>query len=180
MPTDRESPRWIAVVGAGRDGRADVLVELARALVTAGARVGGFLQKTRWSGDTIEGYDLVHPVSGERVALAREDHGVPELCRWTFSEAAFDAARQWTLEGEHDVVFVEAGRLEAAERGHWPTVARALAVQPLTVLSIRRGVLASVALRLPDPIDAIELPAGDHEVERFVARSRRHYEEEKP
>ncbi|MEZ4340450.1 MAG: DUF2478 domain-containing protein [Sandaracinaceae bacterium] len=178
MTTVAPSGRWIAVIGSGRDGRVAVIEAMARALSRAGARLGGFVQRTRWTDDAIEGYDLVHPSTGEAEALAREDGTAPELCRWSFDEDAFARARQWTLDGELDVVFVEAGRLEAAKRGHWPTLMGALAARSLTVLSIRRGVLASVALELPDPIDAIELPAGADEVERFVARTCRHYEQE--
>lgn len=178
MTRDVEEGRWIAVIGNGRDGRAEVAEATARVLLAAGARLGGFLQRTRRVGDAIEGYDLVHPATGATEPLAREDAESPELCRWSFDDAAFARARRWTLEGDGDVVFVEAGRLEAAKRGHWPTLMGALATRPLTVLSIRRGVLASVALALPDPIDAIELPAPADEVERFVARVRRHYEQE--
>ncbi|MBX3269321.1 MAG: DUF2478 domain-containing protein [Sandaracinaceae bacterium] len=166
--------RWVAVVGSGPDGRGAVLDELAGALQAEGARVGGFIQRTRWAGDTIVGYDLVHPTRGESCALAREDPHAPELCRWRFVEPAFETARRWTLEGEHDVVMLEAGRLEAAARGHWQTVLDALAAGPLVVLAVRRGVLAGVALALPDPLDAIELPAGAGDVEGFVARVAEH------
>ena len=166
--------RWIAVVGSGPDGRGAVLEELAATLCADGARVGGFIQRTRWDGDAIEGYDLVHPTRGEACPLAREDAQAPELCRWRFAEPAFETARRWTLEGEHDVVMLEAGRLEAAARGHWQTVLDALAAGPLVVLAVRRGVLAGVALALPDPLDAIELPAGADDVRDFVARVSEH------
>lgn len=178
MTSNLSGARWIAVIGNGRDGRGAVTERLAEALREAGASLGGFLQRTRWQGDVIEGYDLVHPSTGEAAALAREDASAPELCRWGFSPEGFELARRWTLERDRDVVFVEAGRLEAARRGHWPALVAALERSPLTVLSIRRGVLASVALALPDPIDAIELPADADEVERFVRRARRLYAEE--
>ena len=74
--------------------------------------------------------------------------------------------------------FVEAGKLEAAEQGHWATILRSLDERPLTVLAIRPRVLASVALRLPDPVDSIELPADADEIARFCARVRRRYPEE--
>lgn len=166
------------MVGNGRDGRGAVVEALVAALAGAGARVGGFVQRTRWSGDVIEGYDLVRAGTDEVLPLAREDVESPELCRWTFAEDAFDVARRWVLEGDEDVVFVEAGRLEAAKRGHWETLIGALEARPWTVLAIRRGVLASVALELPDPVDAIELPASEGDIERFLARVRQRYAEE--
>lgn len=165
---------WIAVVGARQVGRSALVQRLGHALHDAGVPVGGFVQLPCVEGDELSGYDLVHITRGETVPLARESKTDPELCRWGFFDHAFETARRWTLADPHAVTFVEAGRLEAAERGHWPTLLASLGERPLTVVSIRPSVLASVALRLPDPIDAIELPADSDEVERFVARVKNH------
>lgn len=169
-----QNGRWIAVVGSRPEGRDGVLDALIAALGSAGTRVGGLIQRTRWTGGVIAGYDLCHPTRGETHALAREDTIAPELCRWRFVPEAFAQARRWTLEEPCDAVLLEAGRLEAAERGHWRTILDALATERLVVLSVRRGVLAHVALALPDPLDAIELPAAPPEVAAFVARTRVH------
>lgn len=164
------SGRWIAIVGAGRDGRADVVETLAERLRGEGVSVGGFLQRTvRDVRDEIVGYDVVRVPSGEARPLARES-AEPELCRWSFDAETFATARGWTCERPLDAAFVEAGRLEAAERGHWPTILEALRRQPLTILCVRRGVLAGVALKLPDPIDGLELPAGEADVVSFHDR----------
>ena len=169
-----QNGRWIAVVGSRPEGRDGVLDALIAALGSAGTRVGGLIQRTRWTDGVIAGYDLCHPTRGEALALAREDAIAPELCRWRFVPEAFAQARRWTLEEPCDAVLLEAGRLEAAERGHWRTILDALATERLVVLSVRRGVLAHVALALPDPLDAIELPAAPSEVAAFVARTRVH------
>jgi len=161
---------WVAIIGAGRDGRVDAVDGLARRLSAGGRAVGGFLQRTVYAaGEEIVGYDVVRVPGGDAIPLARESSD-PELCRWSFDPQTFDTARGWTLDRPLDVAFVEAGRLEAAERGHWRTVLESLRTQPLTVVCIRRGVLASVALRLPDPLDALELPASEAEVAAFQER----------
>ncbi len=66
--------------------------------------------------------------------------------------------------------FLEVGRLEAAERGHWETLLATLESPRLAIVGVRRGVLSNVALRLPDPVDALELPAEPGEVDEFIAR----------
>lgn len=161
---------WIAVVGSRAEGRIAVVERLAGALRAADVSIGGFVEKSLFEGDVVEGYDLVHIVSEERYPLARTTKVDPELCQWAFSADGFEKARAWALEGEHTVAFVEAGRLEAAERGHWETLRTSLRERPFTVVGIRRSVLASIALRFPDPVDAIELPTDTHEVTDFVER----------
>jgi len=122
-----------------------------------------------YAGEEHVGYDVRDPSTDRREALARLSDDA-DLCNWGFVEVGWQTARRWALEEPGDVCFIEAGRREAAEQGHWPTVLDALDVQPLTVLSVRPTVLASIALRLPDPIDGIELPAADSEVEDFLER----------
>lgn len=169
--------RWIAVVGSRAEGRTAVVERLARVLREANVSIGGFLEKSYLEGDIVEGYDLVHVVSEERYPLARTTTIDPELCQWAFRADGFERARTWALDGEHTVAFVEAGRLEAAERGHWETLRTSLRERAFTVVGIRRSVLASIALRLPDPVDAIELPTDAHEVTGFVERVARTLEE---
>lgn len=163
---------WIAVVGSRGEGREDVLRRLARTLQAAGVDVGGFVQVRRFDDDSrLLGFDAMRVPSGEQVVLARHSESLEaDICDWAFSEDGFATAGAWVLAAPAEVCFVEAGRLEAAERGHWNTIVRAIETRPLTVLGVRRSVLTSVALRLPDPVDSIELPAEPEEVDRFCAR----------
>lgn len=157
-------------MGTREDGREDVLRSLGRALERHGVGVGGFIQTPLEQGVERVGYDVVSMASGEHVALARGSSSSPEMCNWAFADSGFARARDWALEGPHGVAFLEAGRLEAAERGHWPAILDSLRTRPLTVLGIRRTVLSAVALRLPDPVDALELPSSRDEAERFIQR----------
>ncbi len=162
---------WVALVGPRGAGRGGIARRLEAALEDAELRVGGFRQESvgtpgrRHSG----GYDLVRVGSEERVPLARKS-AEPELCDWAFAAESFERARGW-LQEPCDVHFATAGRLEAAGRGHWPAIARAAQRPGLLVLSLRPGVLAAIALRLPDPEDALELPAGEPEISGFILRT---------
>jgi len=171
----RHVGRWIAIVGSCEDGREAVVRRLAGTLQSAGVAVGGFVQVPRYeSAGELLGFDVVCLASGEHVPLARRRRDLdPDLCEWSFSDRGFEAAGEWARRGASEVCFVEAGRLESAEGGHWATIVRSLAERPLTVLAIRRSALTPVALRLPDPADSIELPVDPHEIDRFCARVRR-------
>lgn len=160
---------WIAVIGTRKTGRQSVARRLETAIRDAGHRVGGFHQEARWTETSpreVCGYDLVDAATGERHALARKS-GTPDMCEWGFSEQAFPKARAW-LEKDACARFAVAGRLEAAERGHWPAIRASLDQPGFLILSVRPNVLASVTLRLPDPAAFIELPASDAEVSDFI------------
>lgn len=161
---------WIAIVGTRADGRHDVLARLHRELTERNRRVAGFLQVPLEEAGERVGYDLVELNRGARVPFARESDA-PRICNWAFAPEAFAAAHRWVVEEEADVSMLEVGRIEAAEDGHWPAVLSALRVPGRTVvLGIRPAVLASIALRLPDPVDALELPAGGAQISAFVDR----------
>ena len=170
---------WIAIVGARQHGRTDVTFQLRDALASAGLRLGGFLQRRVLDDraaaeggrarDRVLGYDVVQAGGGAVTRLA--SHGPdPQICDWHFCEQAFETARRWTVERAFDVSFVSVGRLEAASGGHWPTLLESLERTPLTVVSIRPAARATGALRLPDPVDSIELPESPDHIARFVAR----------
>ena len=160
---------WIAIVGRREDGRERVTLRLWQRLAGRGLRVVGFVQDpVHVEGEHI-GYDVWNPSTDDRAPLARISEDA-ELCNWGFEELGWEAARRWSLRDPGDVCFIEAGRREAAQRGHWQTLVDALVAQPLSVLSIRPSVLASIAFRLPDPVDAIELPADEAEIDAFIGR----------
>ena len=62
------------------------------------------------------------------------------------------------------------GKLEAAERGHWPVLAELVNEErgPVVVACIRDTSLATVALKLPEPALALELPAEADAVREFT------------
>lgn len=162
---------WIAIVGARAHGRIELTRRLRAELHQMSLRVTGFVQEPCVGVDgSVVGYDLVDLESEERVPLAR-DSDRPLICNWGFDRRAFDRARDWALRPA-DVSVLEVGRLEAGERGHWPAVLSALRDprERLVLLGIRPNVVASVAVRLPDPVELIELPAGPGQIDAFVGR----------
>ena len=154
---------WAAIVGRSRDGRVEVITALVEHLLRRGKSVGGVLQVP-----TDDGYDLVDLAGGGRVRLAERSPN-PEMCDWAFQPEAFKVARGWA-EGPFDVVILPAARLESAGRGHWATIAAALA-EPAgaVVLCIPPQVLPRIALDLPDPIAGLELPVELEAVAEFAA-----------
>lgn len=161
---------WIAIAGAREQGRLELTDRLCAELARRGVRVTGFVQAPVVDADeSVLGYDVIDLGTGERRALARESD-VPEICNWGFDRDAFEAAREWALRPA-DVCVLEVGRLEAAERGHWPTILSAMrAPGRVVVLGVRPNVVASIAVRLPDPIELVELPAPSAELDAFVDR----------
>lgn len=161
---------WVALVGTRETGRGGITRRLEAALSDEGLRMGGFRQEAIGGPGRrqVDGYDLVRVGGPERAPLARKAVE-PEMCEWGFAAEAFETARSW-LRQPCDVRFATAGRLEAAGRGHWPAIAEALQQPGLLILSLRPNVLASIALRLPDPEDALELPAGEPETSEFILR----------
>lgn len=126
----------------------------------ADVRVGGALQYPVLRDGERIGYDVAHVQDGRRVPLARPSDQ-PVLCDWGFDEAAFAAARQWCLAPELDVVVLEAGSLESAKQGHWPTIEAVLrAPRRVLLLALRPRTMAPIVLRLPDPAADMDLTQG--------------------
>ena len=162
---------WIAVVGTGQSNRDQVIGHLEARFGRAGIAIGGFRQLRchEINGETISGYDLVRIGSGaDRIELARPARE-PELCGWGFERAAFEQADQWLNDGSL-VSFATAGPLECRRDGHWASIERRMTKPGLVVLSLRPHSLTKIVLALPDPVDAIELPASDNEAEAFLHR----------
>lgn len=166
--------RWAALVGGSREGR-DVALDLLIAhWRSAGLALAGFRPRDGDErderGKVVDLY-LEDLQSGARVALARIDPTTPDLCSYRFDPAAFEEAARWcTPDGKDLVVLGGLGPLEAAGRGHGP-FARELvngAHTALPVLAIRRDALATIALALPDPVAALELPAAPEAVLAFA------------
>ena len=111
---------WVAIVGRREDGREQVTLRLWEKLAASRARVRGFVQAPVYAGEEHVGYDVRDPSTDRREALARLSDDA-DLCNWGFVEVGWQTARRWALEEPGDVCFIEAGRREAAEQGHWPT-----------------------------------------------------------
>ncbi len=168
------SGRWAAVVGGARDGRDAALDALVARWRAAGLAIGGFRPRDGVElderGKVIYLY-LEDLGSGTRVPLAHTDPTSPDVCSYRFDPEAFVAAARWCApEGRDLVVLGGLGPLEAAGRGHAPLVRTLIDARqsPLAVLVIRRDALAAIALGLPDPVAALELPADEAAVSSFA------------
>ena len=116
---------WIAIVGRREDGREQVTLRLWQALAENDTSITGFIQAPVHVDGEHVGYDVWSPETQERVPLARISDDA-ELCNWGFEDEGWAAARRWSLDRAGDVCFIEAGRREAAEHGHWRTLNDAL------------------------------------------------------
>ena len=100
-------------------------------------------------------------------------HPDPDLCDYRFDHDAFDTAREWVLAPGLDVVFLEAGKYEANERGHWRALVDVLEQTGdgarVVVLAVRRSALISLLYKLPEPTVALELPADEDATAAFAA-----------
>jgi nucleoside-triphosphatase THEP1 len=161
---------WAAIIGGKRDGKEAALEDLVRALRGLGLDVQGLLQRAEERDEQVLGYELHDVGTGQKVPLARASAGVSTLCDLTFDPKGFEQGRAW-LEGKAaDVVLLPVGKLELGGEGHWPAVEAALArIDALVVLTVRSHQLASLVLRMPDPVDALELPADAEAISRFAA-----------
>jgi nucleoside-triphosphatase THEP1 len=169
IPSDANP--WIAIIGTRATGRPRILRHVVATLGWQGLSVLGFVSEPVDRDGARAGYDLEEVGSGARRPLARPGPA-PRLCSWAFDDALFAEAARRVAAVETDVVVLQAGSLEAAGEGLWPAAVAALAApRRLLVLTIRPHLLVRVTDRLPEPADAIELPVGDDEVERFVART---------
>jgi nucleoside-triphosphatase THEP1 len=169
-----QTGRWAAVVGGSREGRDVALDLLVAHWRSAGLVVAGFRPRDGDErdehGKAVDLY-LEDLESGTRVALARTDPTTPDLCSYRFAEGAFEAAARWCAPDGKDLVVVGGlGPLEAAGRGHTPLVRALVGAEhtALPVLAIRRDALAAIALALPDPVAALELPADAATISAFA------------
>lgn len=163
-----KSGEWAAIVGWGSEGRADVTRAVVDGLRARGLALGGCLQETLTENEEIVGYDVVDLDDGRRLALARPSAD-PLVCNWGFSEEAFAAVATRLLTRPYDLVVLELGPIEARGRGHWNTISMLLERgSPPLLLCIRPRVLARIALDLPDPAHALELPANPDEIGAFI------------
>lgn len=154
--------RWAAIVGRGRDGKVASVKSVARALRQAGVRVGGFTSVRLG-----ERFELEDVDTGERIPSA-DLSDEPDVCDLAFDSEVFQTARNWTERPGYDVVFLEVGKVEASQKGHWDTVDAAMATDRMLVLTLRPDYLVRVALRLDDPVDVVELPAEASELAAFA------------
>lgn len=165
--------RWVAVVGGSREGRDAALDTLVARWRARGVPLSGFRprdgDRRDEQGKPLELY-LEDLASGARVPLGTVDPTAPDVCSYRFDAEAFATAARWCEETRGGlVVLAGLGPLEAAGRGHAPLVHAVLTGDgdAVAVLSIRRDALAAIALELPDPLAALELPADEAALERF-------------
>lgn len=171
MSAARPQPNdWIALVGTRTEGRADLAFSVAKQLREDGYRVGGALEvSVEVDGECI-GYDLQRLDRDERIALARLGPDLGDKCGLRFDREALDIAHRWATMDAMDVVFLDAGALEASKRGLWPAIEGVLEHDEarVLVLCVRPRYLAGLALELDDPVDGIELATGPADPRRFA------------
>ncbi len=155
--------RWAAIVGREKTGRVRAVWSLVDALRGIGVSVGGVVQQRASGGDI----DIVDIVTGRCRRLAGTSPD-PDVCDWGFEADVFAEVRALLSDTHTEVLFVHAGRVEAQGRGHWATVCDVLERDVLVVLCMPPSSLARIALDLPDPIAALELPADESDVDWFV------------
>jgi nucleoside-triphosphatase THEP1 len=164
---------WSAIVGKPGTEKGQAARKLAALLEARGLAVTGFVQDdvSDPEGKTV-GWDI-SSVTGptQRGILAREA-AEADLCGYKFEASGFALAERLS-QGAADVVIVGGvGKLEAAEQGHWPLLKSLIEREPgaHVVACIRDTCLSAVALALPDPLDYVELPCDDAELERLAER----------
>ena len=155
--------QWSAIVGGAGTEKGRAARKLAALLEARGLRVAGFVQNdvSDDAGETL-GWDIASVTDPERVGVLARISQDPDLCGYKFEQAGFELARALSDQPADVVVIGGVGKLEAAERGHWPHV----------VACIRDTCLSAIALALPDPLDYVELPCDDAELERLAERLR--------
>lgn len=171
--------RWALVTGPKGSKKGGALRAIATELAARGLRVGGFVQESE--GEESPAIDLLRIADGERLTLARTGSastrdGEEPFCSFIFDNAAFDRAASWLDEEAHrvDVLVVdEVSKLEASKKGHFSAVARALALEPetLVLLAVRSDQLfaATESFHLEDDaVASLELPAVERARVEFV------------
>ena len=157
--------RWVGLVGRGKDGRGPAAVALADGLRERGVTVGGLIHHRRDD----SGHDVENLATGERTVMTVVSND-PDVCDFAFPEGIFDTCRDWLLAPPQKVTFVELGRVEAQQKGHWNAAVELMkGPETLVVCLLRPSALAGVALGLPDPTDFLELPASPEQIDAFAA-----------
>lgn len=161
---------WAPIVVTPDVPKGDALERIAHAMQREGIPLGGWLQKRVIDADGKRvGYDVVELAGERRLALARVATAGADLCDLVFRDGAFDEMRASLLASGARALLLEVGPLEAAERGHWRAIRELLATSDATLLLVvRPRLLASLALRFPDPIAELTVPADSAEIERFA------------
>lgn len=161
---------WAPIILTPDLPKGDALERIADAVRREGVTLGGWLQeRVVDAGGRRVGYDVVEVTSERRLTLARVAAVRTELCDLKFREGAFDEMRASLLASDARALLLEVGPLEAAERGHWTAIHELLATSDAALLLVvRPRLLASLALRFPDPVAEITLPADSAEIERFA------------
>ncbi len=162
---------WIAVVGRSAQGANELITALVEKCRNEGLSVGGVRQVPVLKEGERIGYDAISLSTGERLPLARitADADKQDLCDLRFESDAFGVVEQWVCREKWDVNVLPVGPLERRKQGYWPTITKLRSEgRGALVLLIRPDVLTSVVLGMDDPIDGVELPAGDAELARLV------------
>jgi len=161
---------WSLIVGQAGSEKNRAALSVARALESRGLSVAGFVQEevSDDQGETL-GWDVVSIADDRRFPLARVSTD-PTLCGYRFDDEGFAQAAAWAREAADVVVVGGVGKLEAAERGHWPVLRELIgsAAAPHVMACVRDTSLATIALALPDPSTYLELPCDDAALEAFV------------
>lgn len=161
---------WVALIGERRAGRDAVLDRLLCAWRADGVDLGGCLQPSRKRGDEVVGYDLVDLATGHTQPLARPSFE-PKLCGYSFSDEAFAWMRAQLAEQRPALTVLPCAKLEGSGEGHWAALQDALQrPDGLVLVAMRPHSVARIALRLPDPIDSLEVPCSPEEEAEFLAR----------
>lgn len=166
---------WSAIVGRSGSDKGRAALGVARELARRGLALAGFVQQElRDEAGEPAGWDLVHVARDERFALARVSADAT-LCGYRFDDTGFDRAREWSMTAADVVVIGGVGKLEAAERGHWPVLSALVAdpSAPHVIACVRDTVLSTVALALPDPAAYLELPSTEADLAAFIEQVER-------
>jgi len=175
--------RW-ALISAehGAEATACALEVFAR-LTANGIQVGGFVQRKHVDEEGRKTFDVVRlrnqetaVLSGGRVAAKGATEAF--FCSGAFHDEGFEAARRW-VEADAafaDVLVVDGGRkLEAAGKGHGPTLERALCLPDKVVLLCAKAsqlfhLVERFGLEEASMVAALELPVDPQSIERFVGQ----------
>ena len=161
---------WVALIGDRRAGRDAVLDRLLSAWRADGVELGGCVQPSRMQGDDVVGYDLVDLASGRTLPLARPSLE-PQLCGYRFSDEAFAWMRAELAQRRPALTVLPCAKLEGSGEGHWVALQEALQRPAgLVLVAMRPHSVARIALRLPDPVDSLEVPCTPEEEAEFLAR----------
>jgi nucleoside-triphosphatase THEP1 len=148
----RSISMYLIITGPKGVGKSTHLLMLAAALKKQGKTVGGVISRGLWKGEEREGYEIVHPATGEsRLLCAKtkpfdaEAEDIMPFCSYCFLRSAFATGNQWIAQGlTADALFIdEVGNMEAAGGG-WDLKQVIQANLPV-ILGVREDVLPKLA-----------------------------------